>query len=178
MIGIIGTAGRDKTAPLSLVLWERMLEDARERVPKGEWLVSGGAAWADHLAVRLFLEGHVSKLTLHLPAKFKGDKYVGEFGTAGGVSNYYHKRFSLVLRLNSLEEIKEARIRKGYTETAENPMIGYAAMFARNAKIAEDATELIAYTFGSGERPESSGTLDTWKRCKGVRRHVPLSTLL
>ena len=65
-LSIIGTAGRgDDFARLDLAVYDRMADVARSAVRRlaGEGplptLVSGGAAWADHLAVRLALEGVV-----------------------------------------------------------------------------------------------------------------------
>jgi len=49
-IAIIGTAGRDKTIPMTRALWDWMLDDAKNRLKFKHHLVSGGAAWADHLA--------------------------------------------------------------------------------------------------------------------------------
>ena len=46
---IFGTAGRDKSRILDRRLWDAMLENARELVPAGSYLISGGAAWANHL---------------------------------------------------------------------------------------------------------------------------------
>ena len=38
-------------------------------------LVSGGAAVADHLAVRAYLEGQAGELKLFLPARFDGRRF-------------------------------------------------------------------------------------------------------
>lgn len=52
-------------------------------------------------------------------------------------------------------------------------------MFARNAKVARDATSMLAYTFGDGEQPAKGGTLDTWNAFgAGDRAHIPLTELL
>src|SRR5690606_1280513 len=78
-IAIIGTAGRgDDAAKLGPALFAAMVRDAAERVAAfpDPRLVSGGAAWADHVAVKLFLEGKVAGLTLHLPAEFRNGRFV------------------------------------------------------------------------------------------------------
>src|SRR5690625_1953583 len=97
-VAVIGTAGRDKSAPLSSALWRAMLDDLRKRLnPDTDVLVSGGAAWADHLAVVAYLEGWCNDLILYLPAPINDDGYAHAFAgarTAAGVANYYHTRFS------------------------------------------------------------------------------------
>ena len=74
-LAIVGSAGRkDDSKRLSISHFESMygigkglidiLKDVNYRPTV---LVSGGAAWADHIAVRLFLDGVVNKLRLFLP---------------------------------------------------------------------------------------------------------------
>jgi hypothetical protein len=65
---IIGTAGRSHKELLTDKTWPNMVAKARELVPKGAMGISGGAAWADHIAVELYRLGHLSQLMLHLPA--------------------------------------------------------------------------------------------------------------
>lgn len=169
---IIGTAGRDKTKPMTLSLWEWMVNDATRRVPKGTHLVSGGAAWADHLAVKLYLNGHTDKLTLHLPAPFTTKWFVGPGGGSASAANYYHERFSQIISIDSLLEIRQA-LEKGAIATFESYQGGYEGMFARNLKVAQ-ADEMLAYTFGLGRIPADGGTRDTWDHCKGIKTHIPL----
>ena len=175
-LAIIGTAGRDKTKPMTRSLWDWMVQDATERVVFENRLVSGGAAWADHLAVALYISGAVDNLTLHLPAPFDGTKFVGPDKSAASAANYYHGLFSRVLGINTLNEIAMV-LEGGAIVTYEPAMYGYSGMFARNAKVARSA-EMLAYTFGSGDVPADGGTKDTWDKCRGKRTHVTLPVRL
>lgn len=174
-IGIIGTAGRDKSIPMRTALWVWMLKDCDRRVMAGDTLVSGGAAWADHLAVALFLAERVEALVLHLPSPFSNGRFVGPSGSAASAANYYHERFSQALGVDTRNDITLA-LAKGAEATYEPAQAGYAGMFARNLKVAK-AKQLIAYTFGEGEEPADGGTKDTWNKCQGIRIHVTLPKL-
>lgn len=176
-IAIIGTAGRDKSKPMNKELWLAMVADVVRRIPRGSHVVSGGAAWADHLAVELFLTGHAHELTLHLPAPIKDLQFVGPYKSAASAANYYHKLFSEVIGRNSIAEIVTAAAHEHCYGTIEAEAPGYGAMFARNAKVAQQEY-LLAYTFGEGFQPTDGGTVDTWNKCTGERYHVPLSTLI
>jgi hypothetical protein len=194
-IAIIGTAGRDKTKPMTLELWKWMLRDVYSRVPKGAHVVSGGAAWADHLAVSMFLFGHAGEISLFLPAPFvfstgeyvKGADHFEEDGwkSAGGIANYYHRRFSDVIKRDTLHQIGDV-VRQYWT--VENSPVrieqepsspGAGGMFVRNKKVAQ-ADEMLAYTFGIGDEPDDGGTRDTWNKCQGKKTHItlPLSQYL
>lgn len=180
MIAIIGTAGRDKTKPMTLALWKWMLFDAYNRVPKGSHVVSGGAAWADHLAVSMFLFGHARAITLHLPAPFVNGQFLDSgFKSAGSAANYYHRLFSQVIARDTLGQIAEviaqgrAKADGSITITCEPESPGIGGMFARNAKVAL-ANELLAYTFGEGDVPADGGTLNTWNKCTGKKTHISL----
>lgn len=176
-LAIIGTAGRDKDKPMTAQLWDKMLADARTRVHPSDVLVSGGAAWADHLAVALFLEGRVAGLKLHLPAPLKGKGFDGPQGSAASAANYYHEMFSKATGLRSLDQIHEA-IARGGKFTEQPPAKGYGAMFARNKIVAEASEAVLAYTFGEGQEPADGGTKNTWDQIPGGREHVPLGALL
>lgn len=182
-IAIIGTAGRDKTKVMSFQTWNWMVRQAKALMPTAAasqiHLVSGGAAWADHLAVHLFLNGDVSALTLHLPAPLDNTHYfVGGQGTAGGAANYYHAKFSLIAGINSREQIAEASREPGCHGTVQPVKQGYAAMFARNALIVKEldpATDrLLAFTFGEGDEPADGGTKHTWDLFHGSKQHITI----
>lgn len=177
MIALIGTAGRDKSKPMTANLWAAMVADALDRVPSGAALISGGAAWADHLAVELFLLGHASALRLHLPAPFATcDAFAGGYGTAGGAANFYHQTFSKTTGKMSVREIATA-CHKGATFTAQPEGPGMSAFFARNKLVAAEATACFAYTWGDGQEPTDGGTKNTWGQIKGNRVHVALGGL-
>ncbi|ART57108.1 hypothetical protein CBP36_19575 (plasmid) [Acidovorax carolinensis] len=177
-MAIIGTAGRDKAHEMDRALWDAMLSDARSRVLPTDTLVSGGAAWADHLAVRLFLDGAVQHLELHFPAPLEGGAFAGPArDSAGSAANYYHSMFQKATGIDGLREIEQA-IAAGASTTAQPTGAGYSAMFSRNRIVAATADKLVAYTFGEGDEPASSGTKNTWDRAAHAsREHVRLGDL-
>lgn len=179
-IAIIGTAGRDKTKPMSIGLWKWMLRDVYSRVPKGAHVVSGGAAWTDHLAVSMFLFGHAGEISLYLPAPFRNGQYVEDgWKSAGGIANYYHRNFSRVIERDTLGQIGEVirqhwEVENSPIRIEEEPSSpGAGGMFARNSKVAQ-CEEMLAYTFGEGDQPADGGTLDTWNKCQGRKTHIQL----
>ncbi len=173
-LAIIGTAGRDKNAPLSAGLWGAMLGSAARRVQALDTLISGGAAWADHLAVQLFLQDRCAALELYLPAPFDG-RFVGPGGSSASAANYYHDRFSAVIGQDTLGQLSLA-IEKGAAVHAQPVLAGYRGMFARNTLVAKAADAVLAYTFGDTV-PMDSGTGNTWKQVVGEKAHVSLSWL-
>ena len=172
-IAIIGTAGRDKTMPMTLKLWQWMVSDARRRTSADDHLISGGAAWADHLAVVMFLQRHVKGLTLHMPAPFDG-RFIGPSSSAASAANYYHDRFSQLVGVDTLDQIAVAASMENCDGTFESERAGYSGMFARNNKVASGCDKMLAYTFGTGDTPADGGTRDTWDKCRGERVHIPL----
>jgi DNA helicase-2/ATP-dependent DNA helicase PcrA len=180
-VAVIGTAGRDKEHAhlLSADLWDAMLEHARGQVRIDDHLISGGAAWADHLAVELFLEGRVAGLTLHLPAPLSDrGRFVGEFGSSGGVANYYHERFRQCTGIDGLARIRQA-LGRGAHHTTQTAAPGYEAMKARNKLVASQCNTLLAYTWSQDGGPADGGTAQTWQMASSARReHVGLNELL
>lgn len=161
-IAIIGTAGRSQVPTLQE--WNNMLRDAESKVKPNDTLISGGAAFADHVAVKLFLEGKVKGLKLRLPAKIENNRFVGKYGTAGGTANYYHDKFSKVIGTDTITEIQQA-IDKGAEVTYETELSN-KAMFIRNEKVANESDSMIAYTYGEDNEPADGGTKDTWNKAK------------
>ena len=174
-VAIVGTAGRgDDTARMSLALHEAMLLDAGERIVRC-WgrpvhLISGGAAWADHVAVGLYLYGLASKLTLYLPAPL--DVQTGRFAEHGGwpdvgrTANYYHDIFRRMTGIDGRAQIREAQARGAELDT------GPGGFKARNMKVAHGCTELWAYTWGQGAEPKDGGTAHTWGATARQRKPV------
>lgn len=177
-IALIGTAGRDKSYPLTRELWDAMTGDVGVWVNPEDVLISGGAAWADHLAVHAWLQGWCAGLELYLPAPLEGGRFAGPFKSAGSTANYYHQRFSGVIGEDTLAQVAHA-IEKGAVTQFEPVAPGVGAMFVRNKKVAQAAQAVVAYTFGEGDQPADGGTLDTWKQvASGDRLHVPMSQLV
>lgn len=174
-IGIIGTAGRrNDGARLTAKLYKKMFADSLERIQEqvdGEEviLVSGGAAFADHLATSHYLAGNADELWLFLPADFKEGKFVEKgFRSPGSTANYYHSKFSKVMGGDTLDGITEA-IKQGARIT-----VNKSGFLARNKQVARCVDYLIAYTFGSGDEPKDGGTANTYKQCEADKIHVPL----
>lgn len=178
-IAIIGTAGRDPAQPMTKELWEAMVKDAKTRVDAEDFIFSGGAAWADHLAVELFLQEHVKNLSLWLAAPLHNNGlFEGPLKSAASASNFYHHKFSGIIGVSSRHQILDAQM-EGAWINPEPVSAGYGAFFARNAKVAERAVDgCIAYTWGEDEEPADGGTKYTWDRIKGDRIHVPLRGLV
>ncbi len=159
--GIIGTAGRgdDGECLKDPYYWRSMRAVAQivATVTKPTRLVSGGAAYADHLAVNLYLHGAVPELALHLPAEWTGHgfKETSSRYDTGRTSNWYHTLFSQAQDISSLVEIQTAIERGAVVKT------GAGGFKERNTDIANEADVMLAFTFGDGARLKDGGTLDT-----------------
>jgi hypothetical protein len=200
-IAIIGTAGRGSDAKrIDPRLYDAMYETVCAAIDA--WAVpeavSGGAAVADHLAVRAFLEGKVSGLTLYLPARFENGAFIPNPSVQfnpGMTSNKYHRAFSQACGIDSLAEIEEAMRRGAVVKVVE----GFKK---RNLEVAAHCSFMVALTFGGGaadgEEPwrefghsdegfsssaaanlKDGGTAHTWGECwkATAKRHVNLSQL-
>lgn len=179
MLAIIGTAGRDKTKPFSKGLWYQMLREANEYIKtnKVTELVSGGAAWADHLAVYLSVM-HKIKLKLHLPAPLTSSGFTGPYKSAGSTANYYHEKFSRIIEENSLAQLYLAT-QMDFVDGTVQPETGdMSPFFKRNILVAKDATSVLAFTWGEGFAPENGGTKHTWNLINSDKKtHIPLAFL-
>lgn len=182
-IAIIGTAGRGtdsmRLLPSSFAQMVSIADDIIQSITKEPVLVSGGAAWADHVAVKLWADKKTERLELHLPSHF--DTIIGKYidngkinstSNPGGISNYYHKNFSKICNIDSLQELSEAIL--------YNPITVGKGFHERNNRVAR-ADAVIAFTFGEGSKLKDGGTADTFgkylKRCaKNVSFHVDLHT--
>lgn len=180
MISIIGTAGRSKTDFLTKDIYKKMVKKTKEIIekvfnkdPENVFLVSGGAAWSDHIVINLYLENYITTGRLYLPAEwdFNNKRYLEvDKYNYGKHSNYYHKLFSKEVGKNTLEEL-DFSIKKGLEIDIQN--LGFKN---RNLKIAE-SDYLIAFSWGK-TYPSSPGTLDTWNKSKSTNKiHVSLHDL-
>eukprot|EP01102_Stenamoeba_stenopodia_P017610 TRINITY_DN6342_c0_g1_i1.p1 TRINITY_DN6342_c0_g1~~TRINITY_DN6342_c0_g1_i1.p1 ORF type:complete len:259 (-),score=47.26 TRINITY_DN6342_c0_g1_i1:287-1063(-) len=187
-IGIVGTAGRKLSGgkPMTKELFQHMLQAVTETIEGlgSEWnevhFISGGAAWADHLAVVLFLEKQAAGLKIYIPCKWIGagegyhDTGKKDWRTnPGRTANIYHENFSSIVGRNSFIDIDTAQTR-GASLDATHP--GY---HNRNTAIALASDILIALTWSEGNEPTEGGTLDTWKKCtRGKKIHISLPELV
>lgn len=164
---IVGTAGRkDDKEKLSKSHFEAMclvaeglLEQFAESNYPVTHLVSGGAAWADHVAVSLFLKKKAPHLRLFLPClwdsgSFKDNGQDNWSQNPGRTANSLHKGFQMKTLINSLTEIQIAK-----NEGAE--LIEVTRGFhARNALVAKSDL-LLAMTFGDKNIVKDGGTAHT-----------------
>lgn len=162
-LGIIGTAGRGedfdrfssnpKYYDLMKLVGQIFIANHRPKT-----LVSGGAAFADHLAVDLFFSENVPLLKLYIPTDFKDGKYAvnnpDSMFDCGKIGNYYHKKFSELCKKNSLMEINSA------IDVGAKIFVG-KGFKDRNTEIANDSNILLAFTFGNGANLKDGGTKDT-----------------
>jgi len=162
-IAIAGTAGRkDDAARLTRALYQECQEKllaTLEEIGEPRHLVSGGAAYADHLAVRLFLKGKAEKLTLHLPCAWAGTKFAdtGVFDwktNPGGTANALHRKFQANTGIESFKELAAAIANPNCTTTVS------PGFHARNALMAK-ANALVALTFGRRNAVKDGGTANT-----------------
>lgn len=177
-VAIIGTAGRDKQNIYTATLYDKMVDVVKYMIRNltDIVLISGGAAWSDHIAVKLYLEGYVSKLILHLPCNFSNNMYEDNgkynwYENPGRTCNAYHRKFSQIIGTNSFNEITLA-INKGAEVHIHN------GFHARNMPVAKGCDHMIALTWSSGNEPSDGGTVHTWKHCPSLSKyHVSLATL-
>ena len=168
---IIGTA--KTTGNMNEDLFQKMCYSSLSHI-KGNELVSGGAAWGDHVAVALFL-GFPERfsLVLHLPCPFEGGQYKdnGSYDwrvNPGRTSNSYHRAFSKAANRDSLEDIQRAIALRA-------KVIVYDGFHKRNDIVAE-SPNMIAFTWGL-DQPEDGGTKYTWDKCKTSKVHISLARL-
>jgi hypothetical protein len=195
-VAIIGTAGAGHDSnKMTRELYERMFRDASERLV--EWaaepakeidLVSGGAAWADHVAVSLWLDSRVRSITLYLPAPFINGKYVETDAEpdAGLRANKLHDAFSRAMGASTLAGLNRA-IDNGAAAWAVTPEILAAIpslpsnpFLARNIFTGR-CDAILAYTWSKKPNfPGENGTIHTWTQSKALdamKIHVQLQTM-
>jgi hypothetical protein len=198
-VGIIGTAGRgDDEYLLTDKMFQCMIEEAYRIItrewklqPKQTKLISGESSWADHVAVRLFVQNETKHdmkkfhgLDLYLPCELNNvtkqfqDKKGSTHWSAnpGKYLNTLHYRFSRKLKLgtksplSSIHELFEAKD-KGATITVKN------GFHMRNDLVALHSQYLIAFTFApkNSNIPKDGGTLYTWNKSKAKhKKHINL----
>lgn len=182
-VSIIGTSGRsaDPRSPeLNLELYFKMFSRAEQLLntlpEKQIQLISGGAAWADHLAVSLFLTGRYGGLKLYCPAPFENGQFkdtgvVDWIRNPGGTLNYYHRLFSQKVGVSTLSQIGEAVSRGAVID------FSCSSFHQRNGEVAKSEI-VLAFTWGKDE-PKSGGTGDTWKKIPTTssKFHVSLDSI-
>jgi hypothetical protein len=166
-LSIVGSAGRREDAErmsrnhfeAACVVAEGLIDQFGEHNYSITHLVSGGAAFIDHVAVKLFLKKKAPHLRLFLPCEWDNGSFKDN-GTddwksnPGRTANRLHKAFQTRTQINSLSEIQIVK-NKG----AE--LISVAkGFYARNALVAK-SDFLLAMTFGNGHEVKEGGTAHT-----------------
>lgn len=181
IISIIGTASSKNVTTNEILLnkstWDLMCQKAEQYVEEksqSDWskvsLVSGGAAWSDHLAIHLHLKHNESKLTLHFPCKWDKEKtqyldngFYHWSKNPGKTANTYHKQFGKKIGENTLQQIQLA-LSNGAT-----CIDTYAGFHDRNKAVGQ-CQYMLAFSFGEGESPTDGGTSHTWKLSKCISK--------
>ena len=177
-VAIIGTAGRDKSRVMTAQTWQWMIDAAKAQIPQGSIGVSGGAAWADHIAVALLLTDHLGGLILHLPAPITERGFLGGYGTSGGAANYYHTKFANTINVNTIQQILDCTMLPNCTGSVQPVSQGYSAMFTRNKRVVDELNPktdaMLAFTFGKHEVADG-GTKHTWDLFRGAnKKHLTI----
>lgn len=159
-LAVIGTAGRGSDAQLLTAAHWRMMVTIAQTVActlNADHLVSGGSAWADAVAVDLYLNGHAKALTLHLPAALehtpKGLPRFDETSDAGRRLNQLHDAVFKTTGIDHIDRIWQA------WERGAKVCVNAGGFLARNADVAAQADALLAMTFGPLR--DESGTAHT-----------------
>ena len=190
-VGIIGNA-RNIPVPADSRVFSAMckkalgiISDQLQLSPSEVVLVSGGAAWGDHVAVSLYLrsitETPFSGLELHVPCAwiplnhaYEDDGVADWRVNPGHLANGLQRVFGTAISRDTLSEIEAAR-------NVGAVVIDSAKGFhARNSAIAAASDYLIAFTSDDVE-PISGGTADTWNkfnRGSGRRFHINIPSLI
>lgn len=176
-VSIIGTAGRhyEDRKGLSKQLFYKMIEKAKDIIqnkwgldPQNVVLISGGAAWSDHIAVHMYLYNNYPNLRLHLPCIWDS-KNLCYNNKQGITANQYHQYFSKSMGVNTMKEIELAK-NQGAELRVHN------GFFSRNTYVAQ-AKYMIAFSWAEKSTEIKGGTKNTWDKCKGKRIHVNLNEL-
>ena len=195
-LGIIGTAGRglDKDL-LSIEIWKNICNVSKLTLlnSKCDTIVSGGAAWSDHIAVDLYIEyidvnstfhntfNEITKsslkLNLFLPVKFDRNRFdeneIKYPFNCGSTLNFYHKSFGNIIKVDTLSQLSIC-IENGAIINSGKGFHG------RNTQIANSSDDLLAFTFGNGCKLKDGGTKDTWdkfmkRKNRGTAYHFNLT---
>lgn len=165
-LAIIGSA--DRTKKMGPDHWTQMVHSAAEVIDfirssteAPTILLSGGAPWADHVAVFLYLNGFVDDLHLYVPA---------EASRGWGIIKYHHQRFAQQANRASFKEMSRHPIRARPSQD-----MTVRSLFDRNSEVARNSTHILALTPGKTEPPKKSGTLDTWNKFKRFHKGVDLA---
>jgi hypothetical protein len=178
-VAIVGSIGReDEAKQMSKELYQKMqnivkkILQERGYQTKDITFVGGGNAFAEHLAVSLFLESSESRLELYLPCTL--DQLFGSSSATGIFLVKRHRTFSekVFFKPNtSLEHLKEAIKRGAQIKEIKE------GISERNLYVAQSVDLLIAFTFSSrhDQLKINGGASDVWQKCTlGEKIHISL----
>lgn len=162
-VGIIGTACRDGDFVSGESYYRALLYIERWLELQWPWseitLVSGGAAWSDHLAVLLYLRHSKSRIDLKLPEPLSVTCDTNTRST----SWYHHQRFQQSTKIPSLSHL--SLIPSDYLTI-------YNGFKDRDRGIATSVDLLIALTKDPNGKL-TSGTRYTWNYTpSGIPKYV------
>ena len=181
---IIGSAGHhvEDKKYLDSQLYTKVVNQVDQKIQpwKNIHLISGGAAFVDHVAISLFLK-HVTegaKLTLFLPCEF--DCQQNQFAEChpGPIATKEHRDFEKRTGIESLVEITKAIKLGAKVRVVSDLKIDPKGWHARNMKIAASVSlddSLFAFTWYAGSEPKpDSGTRRTWDMTKCSKQYFSL----
>lgn len=168
-LAIIGTSGRkpQDLKQLTKEHMEWMAETVKNYIKETIQtsydkviLVSGGSAWADHIAVQLYLTKEFAGLELYLPSRYdaKNQRYINTH--EGRKLNLLHKQCQEKTGMPVFQQLASAVTSKNCKITIQRGFL------PRNTLVARNNNYLIAFTFSSTNTPSEGGTLDTWNKTK------------
>ena len=149
---------------------EIYISEVLETDPSNVILVSGGSAWADHVAVNLYLTGEYAGLNLYFPSEFNHKTKTFKNTHEGRKLNELHEICTATTGYDTLHEIFLATYGKDKAR-----VVVKRGFHPRNTLIAKGCDKLIAFTFNDSTEPKEGGTLDTWKKFTGDKFHLDLS---
>jgi hypothetical protein len=183
-ITIIGDSGRFNSEKMDRSLYDKMYTKV-DRIMEEYYtegaslhLVSGGLAWAEHIAVQMFLEGMVDSLTLYFPVAWNDGIFFSRGpNKPGKLINAYHKKFGKVLGRNTHKDIAEAISIGAKVISPSGKLTGPSnRTYLRNNYLA-DVDTLITMTWEDGRYPVHGSVGYTWRNSKAKKIHIPLGSL-
>lgn len=165
-LAVIGTAGRgEDSRKLNIFHWKRMRDSVEKvfQLEGCEKIVSGGAAWADHIGAT-YAACNGIPLRIWMPEKKKDLE----------IAKYYHKKFGKVIKNDTWKFYERDNI-EGRFEIHY-----YGGFKDRNTLVANEADVWLAMTFGHREKVKDGGTADTVNKMllRGINGyHLDLNTL-
>jgi len=176
-VSIIGSASSKGNIQWENLLnkktWEKLCQQAEDYISShisNQWsnihLISGGAAWCDHIAIYLYLKHLDSHLTLHFPCKWDSTqkRFINNgqshwAANPGKLANSYHRSFTQKISEDTLGQIQLA-IDKGAIIYDH-----YKGFHDRNSAVGK-SQHMIAFSFSQTNEPTDGGTSHTWKHSK------------